>query len=227
MSVFPDWSGKTEGTPLQLARTSEDASFLKPELNNDSEQWHIITNNSVLWLFILSEVEKSDILQACRPWKRFWNTGLQPKWLVGTHEEVGVRYLTIFPFRRPFYWQKCNCLLKCFKHFLTHLFTDGTSLRIPTFLNILHGLSLLWNKTAQDVQRCISLILKHQPNEKKHSHSLAINSQTAGKRSSESMWSPLTFTARSPSELKQHLLGFGVRSKSPLCVISFYPTLSG
>lgn len=63
MSVFPDWSGKTEGTPLQLARTSEDASFLKPELNNDSEQWHIITNNSVLWLFILSEVEKSDILQ--------------------------------------------------------------------------------------------------------------------------------------------------------------------
>lgn len=96
MSVFPDWSGKTEGTPLQLARTSEDASFLKPELNNDSEQWHIITNNSVLWLFILSEVEKSDILQACRPWKRFWNTGLQPKWLVGIHEERGCDILQFF-----------------------------------------------------------------------------------------------------------------------------------
>lgn len=170
------------------------------------------------------EVRYFASLQAMKEVLKYWLAAEVVSW---NSRGTWVRYLTIFPFRRPFYWQKFNCLLKCFKHFLTHLFTDGTSLRIPTFLNILHGLSLLWNKTAQDVQRCISLILKHQPNEKKHTHSLAINSQTAGKRSSESMWSPLTFTARSPSELKQHLLGFGVRSKSPLCVISFYPTLSG
>lgn len=74
MCFFLDWSGTTEGAPLQLARTSEDASFLKPELNNDSEQWHIITNNSFLWLSILSEEEKSDSvsLRAVKEDLKYW-----------------------------------------------------------------------------------------------------------------------------------------------------------
>lgn len=116
-----------------------------------------------------------------------------------------IRYLIAFRFWGPFYWLFIFCQLKFFKHFLAHLLTDWS---LPMNLNVPEHSAWINPLRMNSVA----------------SHWFSDSTQwevesTAGQRSSQSMWSPLSFTARSPSELKQHLLSFGVRSKSSLCYL--------